>query len=238
MKGVCHASIPHKVLYMKERMIQLSKLFVRVIKNTAFITLFATTLGVLFAFYLNGIAESINIERRKDKAFTNIITELEKNENDLINSLKNDSTILILDQIRKYDVRLRGEINASRETMDSIMLQINVVKIIDSIDMEKNVQKYLVYYDFGFSLSTLPSVAWEAAQMADITNELEYKCLSAIIEIYDLQNLYMAEEHLLIELYVSEKYYQFYRTLLITRALRKQLLEKYEEKINDIKTYN
>lgn len=221
---------------MKERIIQLRKIFVRIIKNTAFVTLFATTLGVLLAFYLNGLAESIYIANKKDKAFTNIITELEKNKNDLLNSLKNDSTIIILDQISKYDVLLRGEIKASRQTIDSIMLQINVVEIIDSIDMEKSVQKYLVRYDFGFSLSTLPSVAWVAAQMADVTNELEYKCLSAIIDIYDLQTLYLAEEHKLIELYVSEKYYQFYRTILITRALRKQLLEEYEETINSIKT--
>ena len=73
---------------MKERIIRIRKLFVRVIKNTAFITLFATTLGVLLAFYLNGLAESINMEKRKDKAFTNIITELEKNKNDLLESLK------------------------------------------------------------------------------------------------------------------------------------------------------
>lgn len=52
-------------------------------------------------------------------------------------------------------------------------------------------------------MSSLPNVAWEAAQIADITNE--FVCLSTIIDIYELQDLLAAKEYKLLGFYVDEK---------------------------------
>ncbi len=218
---------------------QLRNLFAKIMNNTAFITLFATALGVLLAFYLNGLSESNSKKMKVNKAYSNIITELETNKKSVLENVKNDSTIIALEKIRKYDVFLKGEIITSSEKIDSIMDQINVAKFVDSLNLQQGVVKYFVNYNnLQFAISSLPNVAWEAAQIADLTNEFEYECLAKIIDIYNLQDLLNAEEYKLLELYADEKYNQFYRTLSISHALRSQLLERYEEAIVDIKNCN
>lgn len=221
---------------MQTQIARIKKSLIKTFKNTAFITLFATTLGVLLAFYLNGIAESSNKKQREIQGLSNIISELKKNKVDVQNALLNDTTIIRLQNIRKYDKLLRGEIIAPKQNIDSIMNQTGVGSILDSIDVGNGNMKYFVDYDnIGFSISTLPDVAWVAAQMADITNEIDYECLSTIIDTYNLQDLYESEHYKLLEYYTEEKYYQFYQTLLITRSIRVQLLEQYEEAIEKIK---
>jgi len=207
--------------------------------NTAFITIFATALGVLLAFYLNGLSESNSKKMKVNKAYSNIITELETNKKSVLENVKNDSTIIALEIIKKYDVFLKGEIITSSEKIDSIMDHINVAKFIDSLHLEQGAVKYFVNYNnLQFAISSLPNVAWEAAQIADLTNEFEYECLATIIDIYNLQDLLTAEEYKLIGYFADEKYNQFYRALGISRGLRRQLLENYEEAIIDIKYCN
>ena len=221
---------------MRTQITRIKKSLIKTFKNTAFITLFATTLGVLLAFYLNGIAESSNKKQREIQGYSNIISELVKNKVDVQNALRNDTTIIRLENIRKYDKFLKGQIIASSQSIDSIMNQIGFGSILDSLDVGNGNMKYFMDYDnISFSISTLPDVAWVAAQMADITNEIDYKCLSTIIDIYTLQDLYESEHYKLLEYYTQEKYYQFYKTMLITRNLRGQLLEQYDEAIEEIK---
>jgi hypothetical protein len=224
---------------MKKKISQLRKIFAKIMNNTAFITLFAITLGVLLAFYLNGLSESSSKQIKVNKAYSNIVIELESNKKKVLGNLVNDSTIIVLDKIRKYDVFLKGEIITSSKKIDSIMDQINVAKFVDSLNLEQGVVKYFVNYNnLQFAISSLPNVAWEAAQIADLTNEFEYECLATIIDIYNLQDLLTAEEYKLLGYFADEKYNQFYRTLGISRGLRRQLLEKYEETIIDIKNCN
>ncbi len=224
---------------MKKKISQLGKIFAKIMNNTAFITLFATTVGVLLAFYLNGLSKSNSKQIKVNKAYSNIVIELESNKKKVLGNLVNDSTIIVLDKIRKYDVFLKGEIITSSQKIDSIMDQINVAEIVDSLNLEKGVVKYFVdYNNLRFSLSSIRNVAWEAAQIADLTNEFEYECLSTIIAIYDLQDLLRAEEYKLLGFYADEKYNSFYRTLSISLAFRSQLLERYEEAIIKIKNCN
>jgi hypothetical protein len=221
---------------MRALLSKLKKPLVKIFKNTAFITLFATTLGVLLAFYLNGIAEASNKKKREIQGYSNVISELEKNKLDVEHALLNDTAIIKLANIIKYDKRLVGQIVAKRQHIDSIMNDIEVATILDSVDAGNGYVNYLVDYDnVGFTISTLPKVAWVAAQMADITNEINYDCLSTIIDIYMLQDLYESEHYKLLEYYIQEKYFQFYRTLMITRILRTQLLAQYDEAIAKIK---
>ena len=224
---------------MKKKIIHLRKLTLKIIQNNTFVTLFATTLGVLFAFYLNGLYES-NINKTKVvKAYSNIIIELEKNKKSVLEDEKNDTVIFVIDKIRKYDKFLKGEIIATPQKFDSIMDQINVAQVIDSLDLEQGAVKYFVNYsNLQFSINTLPNVAWEAAKTADIANDLEYECLSTIIKIYELQDLFKAEEYKLLGYYSDEKYIQFYNTASISRGLRNQLLERYEEAIIKLKNCN
>ena len=224
---------------MKKKIIHLRKLTLKIIQNNTFVTLFATTLGVLFAFYLNGLYES-NINKTKVvKAYSNIIIELEKNRKSVLEDKKNDTAIFVIDKIRKYDKFLKGEIIATPQKFDSIMDQINVAQVIDSLDLEQGAVKYFVNYsNLQFSINTLPNVAWEAAKTADIANDLEYECLSTIIKIYELQDLFKAEEYKLIGFYSDEKYIQFYNTASISRGLRNQLLERYEDAIIKLKNCN
>lgn len=224
---------------MKKKIFRLRKITHKIIKNNTFITLFATTLGVLLAFYLNGLYES-NINKTKvDKAYSNIIIELEKNKESVLEERKNDTAIFVIDQIRKYDKFLKGEIIAKPEKFDSIMDQLKVAEVVDSLNLENGIVKYFVNYNnLQFSISTLPNVAWEAAKTADIANDLEYECLSTIIKIYELQDLFKAEEYKLLGYYSDEKYIQFYNTASISRGLRNQLLERYEEAIIKLKNCN
>jgi len=224
---------------MKKKIIHLRKLTLKIIQNNTFVTLFATTLGVLFAFYLNGLYES-NINKTKVvKAYSNIIIELEKNRKSVLEDKKNDTAIFVIDKIRKYDKFLKGEIIATPQKFDSIMDQINVAQVIDSLDLEQGAVKYFVNYsNLQFSINTLPNVAWEAAKTANIANDLEYECLSTIIKIYELQDLFKAEEYKLLGFYSDEKYIQFYNTASISRGLRNQLLERYEDAIIKLKNCN
>ncbi len=224
---------------MKKKIIHIRKLILKIIKNNTFVTLFATTLGVLLAFYLNGLYESNIINLKVDKAYSNIILELEKNKQSVLEDKKNDTVLLVIDQIRKYDKFLKGEIITTPQKFDSILEEINAMEAVDSLNLEQGVVKYFVNYsNLQFSLSTLPNVAWEAAKTADIANDLEYECLSTIIKIYELQDLFKDEEYKLLGYFSEEKYTQFYNTAAISRGLRNQLLERYEEAIIKLKNCN
>lgn len=224
---------------MKKKIIDLRKLILKIIRNNTFVTLFATTLGVLFAFYLNGLYESNITKGKIDKAYSNIIIELENNKKAVLEAKKNDSVILVIDHIRKYDKFLKGEIIASPKKFDSIMNQLNVAKVVDTLNLGNGIVKYFVNYsNLQFSISSLPNVAWEAAKTADIANDLEYECLSTIINIYELQDLFKAEEYKLLGFYSDEKYIQFYNTASISLGLRNQLLERYDEAIINLKNCN
>lgn len=224
---------------MERKTIPLRKLTLKIIKNSTFINLFATTLGVLLAFYLNGLYESNIIKTKVDKAYSNIIIELVKNKQFVLEDKKNDTVIFVIDQIRKYDKFLKGEIIATPQKFDSIVDKINAMEVVDSLNLEQGTVKYFVNYsNLQFSISTLPNVAWEAAKTAEIANYLEYECLSTIIKIYELQDLFKAEEYKLLEYYSDEKYTQFYNTAAISRGLRNQLLERYEEAIVKLKNCN
>ncbi len=119
------------------------------------------------------------------------------------------------------------------------MNQIDVAMVVDSLNLEQGIVKYFVNYNnLQFNISTLPNVAWEASKTADIANDLEYDCLSTIIQIYELQDLYKAEEYKLLGYYSDEKYIQFYNTLSISRGLRNQLIARYEDAIFKIKNCN
>ena len=224
---------------MKKRIIQLRQLILKILKNNTFVTLFATTLGVLSAFYLDGLYES-NINKTKvDNAYSNIIIELEKNKKSVLEDRKNDTVIFAIDQIRKYDKFLKGEIIATPQKFDSIMEHIKVAQVVDSMILDQGNVKYFVNYsDLQFSISTLPNVAWEAAKTAEIANDLEYECLSTIIKIYELQDLFESEEYKLLGYYSDEKYIQFYNSASVSRGLRNQLLERYEEALVKLKNCN
>lgn len=224
---------------MKKKLNHLRELTLRAIKNSTFINLFATTLGVLLAFYLNGLYESNIIKTKVDVAYSNIITELERNKQDVLEDQKNDTVIFVIDQIRKYDKFLKGEIISTPQKFGSIVDEINAIEVVDSLNLEQGVVKYFVNYsNLQFSISTLPNVAWEAAKTAEIANYLEYECLSTIIRIYELQDLFKAEEYKLLEYYSDENYIQFYNTAAISRGLRNQLLERYDEAIDKLKSCN
>lgn len=132
---------------MKKKISPLRNIFTKIISNTAFINLFATALGVLLAFYLNGLSQSNSKKMKVNKAYSNIITELETNKKSVLGNLKNDSTIIVLDRIRKYDVFLKGEIITSSQKIDYIMNQINVAEFIDSLSLEQGVVKHFVNYN-------------------------------------------------------------------------------------------
>ena len=224
---------------MKKKLHHLRELSLRLIKNSTFINLFATTLGVLLAFYLDGLYESNVIKNKVDVAYSNIITELERNKQSVLEDQKNDTVIFVIDQIRRHDKFLKGEIIATPKTFGSIRDEINAIEVVDSLNLEEQTVKYFVNYsNLQFSISTLPNVAWEAAKTAEIANYLEYECLSTIIKIYELQDLFEAEEYKLLEYYSDEKYIQFYNTASISRGLRNQLLERYEEAIEKLKNCN
>lgn len=211
----------------------------RMVGNNAFMTLFATTLGVLLAFYLNNLAELRNETRKVNRAFSNIIEELESNKNHLELGNINDSALVALDGIRKYDPLLNGEIIATSDSIDSIFDEIKIAQVLDSIDFGNNLKKYFVNYSkIEFGISTLPNVAWEAAQMAAVTNEFDYNCLTAIIETYDMQNLYETEARRLLEFYLKEKYSQMYLGLAVTKHLRNELILQYEKALTVIRNCN
>ena len=53
-------------------------------KSSWFITIFATTLGVLLAFYLNNLSSRSKIEHRKQVSIENINKELLNNKSELM----------------------------------------------------------------------------------------------------------------------------------------------------------
>jgi hypothetical protein len=69
-------------------------------KSSLFITLFGTTLGVLFAFYLNNINSRLKIETRTEISIQNINSELLSNKSSLESIDDNQQLIDFLTKIR------------------------------------------------------------------------------------------------------------------------------------------
>ena len=95
------------------------------LKGSWFVTVFATTLGVLLALYLNNLNARSKIENRKQISIENLDNELSNNKSTLLKSNENDRLIDFLTKVRKIDknITTTAEIYLS-ETIKSSLLNI------------------------------------------------------------------------------------------------------------------
>ena len=82
----------------------------KLLKSSWFITLFATTLGVLLALYLNNLDSRSKIERRKQISIQNLNQELETNSSELQDSDHNEELIDFLSAMKRIDDRIPNEL--------------------------------------------------------------------------------------------------------------------------------
>lgn len=216
-------------------MTKLRELFMKIVTSNAFATLFATTFGVLFAYYLNGLNEKSNLEKRKKKALAHVIRELESNRDAFQSAEGNESTMDVFEQIMKYDPRLIGEIKASTSQMIFIQDKIHEIGIADSIKLDGTTNLYYVNYYLYVSANFSSSAAWKAMQLDDLVNEIDYKRLTSIIEAYEMQDLCMKHESSFLDLLISEDYNHLFRALYLQREINQQMLEQYDKTLQVLK---
>ena len=212
---------------------QLKKLY----KSSWFITLFATTLGVLLAFYLNNLNERSKIENRKQISVQNLKKELANNKSELLNADNNDQLIDFLNAIKRIDATIPNTLSTSPSLMNELLTKYSDFIIIrDSIVIDEDQFEYHLNYKLNFELEELQNIAWETSKMSDVTNELDYNCLQILVKTYALQEIFTQEQQKVLNHFVNEEHIKVWGTILIVQQLKEQLLDaiiEAQEKVKD-----
>ncbi len=208
-------------------------------KSSWFITIFATTLGVLLAFYLNNLSFQSKIEERVQISIQNITSELINIKEELTDSENNDRLIGFLVSIREIDDKIPNELITTVSSMDKIRNNYSDFMVLkDSIRINNNNYNYTISYKFNLVLEDLNYIAWEAFKMSDITNELDYSCLQDLVKIYSLQEIYIIEQQKLLDYFVKAEHNKLLIALQLTQQLKSQLLIATEEGLEKINQCN
>ena len=177
-------------------------------KSSWFITIFATTLGVLLAFYLNNLSSRSKIEHRKQVSIENINKELLNNKSELMDSKINDQLIFFLNKINDIDSEISNVLSTSVSSMNYIKKTYpDYMEIVDSTIIDRSINTYNVKYRFELNLKDLQNIAWEAAKMSNILNEIDYDCLQQLVRIYSLQDIFNQEQQKILKTKAIPKIY-------------------------------
>jgi hypothetical protein len=197
----------------------------KIYKSSWFITLFATTLGVLLAFYLNNISSRSKIELRKQVSIQNLNNEIFKNKSELLDSNDNERLIDFLSEIRKINNEISNDLTLSTNAMDKLKREYSdFIQIRDSTNVLNNQYKYNIAYKFELNLDGLQNIAWETSKMSGITNEFNYDCLQVLVKVYSLQEIFTNEQQKLLSHFVNAEHNKLLSALSIVQQLKIQLL--------------
>jgi len=194
------------------------------LKGSWFVTVFATTLGVLLALYLNNLNARSKIENRKQISIENLDNELSNNKSTLLKSNENDRLIDFLTKVRKIDKNITTELTASAKSMSELKKNYSdFIAIIDSTVVDLNLYEYDIEYTFELSLDDLPNIAWETSKMSNVLSELDYSCLQVLVKIYSLQEIYVKEQQKILNHFVNADHNKLLSAMLIVQQLKSQL---------------
>lgn len=199
-------------------------------KSSWFITLFATTLGVLLAFYLNNLNEYLKIESRKQVAIENLNIEIKNNKLVLNDPNDNQRLIGFLEKVRNIDTEISNELTTSVHDMSELKINYpDFIEIKDSIDLGINLIKYNVAYMIELNFNDLQNISWETSKMSNVINEFSYECLQILIEIYYDQEIYTIQQQKTLEYIVNAEHKKLLSALLIIEQLKSQLIDEISE---------
>ena len=204
-------------------------------KSSWFITLLATTLGVLLAFYLNNVNDYLKIESSKQVAIENLNNEIKNNKLTLNDPSDNQKLIDFLLEIRKIDAEISNELKTSIHVMSELKINYpGFIEIKDSIDLGDNLIKYNISYKLELNFNDLQSISWEAAKISNVINEFSYDCLQILIEIYYRQEIYTIQQQKTLEYFVNTEFKKLLSALLVIEQLKSQLIAQISESQNKI----
>lgn len=211
----------------------------RIYRSSWFITLFATTLGVLLALYLDNLSAQSKIEHRKQVSFENIDKEISSNKLALSDSEDNDRLVDFLIAVRKIDYNISNELITSVNAMKELRKDYtDFIRINDSTLSTNDQLKYNVAYKFQLNLDDLQNIAWETSKMSNITHEFNYNCLQVLVRIYSLQDIYAKEQQKILNHFVNADHGKLLSALQIVQQLKAQLFKAIEEGQNEIGNCN
>jgi len=209
---------------------KIKKRLKKLYKGSWFITLFATTLGVLLAFYLNNVNDRLKMESRKQVAIENLTAEIEKNKLTLNDPTDNLRLIDFLKEVKKIDSKISNEPITSVQEMNELITNYpNFIEIKDSIDLGSNLIQYNVVYKPELNFNDLQKISWETSKMSDVINELSYDCLEALNQIYYRQEVYTIQQQKTLEHLVNVEHNKLLSALLIIEQLKSQLIDEITE---------
>ena len=205
-------------------------------KSSWFITLFATTLGVLLAFYLNNVNDHLKIESRKQVALENLDNEIKSNKLTLNKPKDNQRLIDFLQRIGEIDEEISTKLTTSIHEMSELKINYpGFIKIKDSVDLGVNLFKYNVSYKLELNINDLQKISWETAKMSDVINELSYDCLKALNEIYYGQERYTNQQQKTLEHFMNAEHKKLLSALLLIEQLKSPLIKEMSKCQNKIK---
>ncbi|MBV1923360.1 MAG: hypothetical protein KUG68_04940 [Flavobacteriaceae bacterium] len=206
-------------------------------KSSWFITLFATTLGVLLAFYLNNLNDHLKIESSKQVVIENLNNEIANNKLTLNDPSDNKKLINFLQRVREIDEEISNELTTSIHEMSELKINFPAfIEINDSIDLSANLFKYNVSYRLELNFNDLQKISWETSKMSDVINELNYDCLEALNEIYYRQGIYTSQQQKTLEYFVNAEHKKLLKALRIIEQLKAQLINQISD--NQIRIKN
>ncbi len=195
-----------------------------------FITLFATTLGVFLALYLDNLNSTLKTKERKEVSLQNIYDELVNNELELSDSMGNVKVKNFLDAIIEIDPNISGSTTSKSAHINVLKKRYpELLGVRDSTHVKEDQYLYKLDYQMEFELHAIKNIAWETSKMSNITNEFDYDCLQELVEVYSLQELYLEEQQKVLGYVINQDLIKINRVLYLLQQLRAQLLESIRE---------
>ncbi|WP_157600883.1 hypothetical protein [Persicobacter sp. CCB-QB2] len=208
----------------------------RIFSSNWVITLVATTMGVLLAFYVDGLGQQHRIKKQKALALKNIIEELTNNRKQLEKRSDNIRILYLLDTLTQLNKG--NDLNVITGEPEKIHAFIDPhphIHIKDSTLISGNKFEYDFYLELNINMIQLPDVAWQAATLSDFSQEIDYECLAELINVYSAQQFFLDEQAKMTNHIIEEDLPKLRRTMTIAQDIRQQLIAQYEKSLEIIK---
>lgn len=163
-----------------------------ILNSNWFITLSSTILGIVIGIYLTNLSNHNSLLKKKDRAIDQVIQEVADNQETLEGYYSQLKQSYPAFEYMLTKLNPEGELIIAKDSLEAFQKTMAGVFVYEGKkaigkDSLKVSGELSVAFNSKLSLSKLSNIAWEAYKETDYLSVTDFKCITNIQFIYDLQ---------------------------------------------------
>ncbi len=195
-------------------------------------------MGISLAIWFNNWNTSNTSNKDKDIAISKITEEITNNLEEI--QIAQDSNQKIAEAFADYQKVFEGNssnVIATPSEFNSLQKKYpGFFRLADSILIETDTYRYSGGTFIQLEIPALTQIAWETTRTMAITNEFNYECLYEIESLYNLQRRVQNEMDKASDALQKRALEDLMNILGFTDQLNRQLIDNYNEMLEQIKS--